>query len=369
MSVSLKKSPSGFTLVELLVVIAIIGILIGLLMPAVQAAREAARRMQCSNNLKQFGLALHNHHSAMDCFPGIGNSGNNAGTSPTNQMYSVQARLLPFMEAVALHEKIDYKQDVAKTGGGMGSTLSFLYHMHDVVQERLPVMQCPSQADRALVAGVFNRFVDPDNTVSEAVATAPLNYVLCNGDDIFRISATTEFNGKKTLKTSGLFHYLSCYNIAAIMDGTSNTMAMAEAVNADGQPYPSMSIADCAQKNFNKFLIGSAFTLKDSSNNTWATPEILAANNTGTKNWVATRGTSWVFGAPYCDVFSAFLPPNSKVPSANWMNFGFYTASSYHSGGVNVLMADGSVRLISDSVNPENWKAAATINGGEANGL
>jgi prepilin-type processing-associated H-X9-DG protein len=126
-----------------------------------------------------------------------------------------------------------------------------------------------------------------------------------------------------------------------------------------------MSIAECASKNLHKFLTGSNFALKDGSNNTWATPEILAANNTGDRNWTATRGASWVFGAPYCTVFSAFLPPNSRVPSANWMNFGFYTSSSYHTGCVNVLMADGSVRVVSDSISPASWRAAATINQGE----
>jgi prepilin-type processing-associated H-X9-DG protein len=351
--------------VELLVVIAIIGVLIALLLPAVQAAREAARRMSCTNNLKQFGLALHNYHATMDCFPGLGNEGNAVGTSPTNQMYSVQARILPFMEGVAIHEKIDYKQGNGQATAGMGSKVGFFYHLYDVVGTRLTVMQCPSSANSGLVNGVFARYTDAANSSFEDCETAPINYVLCNGDDIFRISAGTEFNSKKTLKTNGLFHYLSCYNIAAVTDGTSNTWAMSEAANADGQAYSAMSIDEVAEKKLHRFLIGSNLSLKDSSNNTWADPATLKANNTGNQNWNAQRGTSWIIGAPYCSVFSAFLPPNSTIPSANWMNFGFYGASSYHSGGVNTLRVDGSVTFISDTINYSAWRAGATIADGE----
>ncbi|MDR0870923.1 MAG: DUF1559 domain-containing protein [Planctomycetaceae bacterium] len=364
---SVRKFRFGFTLVELLVVIAIIGILIGLLLPAVQSAREAARRMQCSNHLKQFGLGLHNYHSAFDCFPGIGNEGSTVGTSPTNSMYSVQARLLPFMEAAAVHEKIDYKQPVAAATGGMGSPVAFGFHLYDVVQTRIPVMFCPSQTPQGLVSGAFKRFTSADHTAHEDCTTAPGNYVLCNGDDIFRISASTEFNGEKTLKTNGLFHYLSCHNIAAVSDGTSNTTAMSEACSGDGQPYPAMTLKEVAEQKMNRrfISIGPPLTLKDGSNNTWADPVTLAANNTAANSQNSTRCTSWVFGAPYCSAFSAFLPPNSAVPSCSWMNFGFYTSSSDHPGGLNVLRVDGSVAFVSDTVNYTVWKSAATIGGGE----
>ncbi|MDR1963336.1 MAG: DUF1559 domain-containing protein, partial [Planctomycetaceae bacterium] len=249
----------GFTLVELLVVIAIIGVLIAMLLPAVQAAREAARRMQCANNLKQYGLALHNYHSTFDCFPGIGNDGNavlfGATSSATSAMYSVQARLLPYMEQQQLHIAIDYSQNLME-GGSRGAQITFLYHVRDVVQARF--MTCPSDplANDTAIPGSFKRYTNPANSVSEDCPTAPGSYVLCNGDDIFRIGTST-IDGKATTVTNGLFHYYSCYNIAAVTDGTSNTMAMSEAAISDGQTYPAMTLAEVQDAKLHRILTGS----------------------------------------------------------------------------------------------------------------
>lgn len=362
---NVRKSKFGFTLVELLVVIAIIGILIALLLPAVQSAREAARRMQCNNNLKQFGLALHNYHSTFDCFPGIGNDGRVTVDSLTNSAYSVQARLLPYMEFASLHDLIDYSQALY-TGGGHSGSSAFGYHVHDAVQMHPSFMTCPSDPmSRQLIPGAFDRYTDAEHSATETCPTAPGSYVLCSGNNVFRISATTEWNDQKTLKTGGLFHYGSAYNIAAVTDGTSNTMAMSEAAISDGQSYSSMSIEDVQDKKLYKHLVGVTFTLKDGSGNVWSDPDTLAANNTGNKSWASYRCSSWILGAPYCSIYGAFLPPNSKVPSANWMNHGIYGAYSYHSGGVNVLRVDGSVGFVSDTINYDVWKGAATIGGGE----
>ncbi|MDR3109606.1 MAG: DUF1559 domain-containing protein [Planctomycetaceae bacterium] len=360
---SIRRPFFGFTLVELLVVIAIIGILIALLLPAVQAAREAARRMQCMNNLKQFGIALHNHHASYDRFPGIGATENAAVT--TNNMYSVQARLLPFTESTSLHDMIDYEQPVAAATGGMGSPLAFRYHLHDVVQSRIPIMSCPSSTENGLIASGFKRFTDVDNTTFEDCLTAPGNYVLCNGNDIFRIGATMEFDGKKTLKTNGLFHYGSNYSIAAVTDGTSNTIAMSESCNGDGQTRPAMTLDEVRDNKIYKSTIATNLDLSA----TYADPQALAAANTGSYTQGSNRCTSWVFGAPYCSVFSAFLPPNSTIPSCNWMNYGYYAASSNHSGGVNILRVDGSTTFVSETINYKTWKAMATISGGETESM
>ena len=365
---STKKHKLGFTLVELLVVIAIIGILISLLLPAVQAAREAARRMSCTNNLKQFGLALHNYHSSFDCFPGMGSGGHGMiGSSLTNSMFSVQARLLPYVEMAQLHDMIDYTQPLIASGGGHSGASAFGYHVHDALQAFLPLMFCPSDPQaRQLIPGSYQRFVDAEHSTSEPCSTAPGNYMVCAGDSVFRISATTIWDGKGTLKTGGLFHYDSCYNIGAVVDGTSNTMAMAEASISTGESYGSMSIAEAQEKKLYKHLVGVTFTLKDGDGYVWPNPEALAANNTGAKSWASYRGSSWIHGSPYSSVFTAFLPPNSKVPSCNWMNHGVYGAYSNHSGGVNVLRVDGSVQFASETVNYAAWRAAATMNGGEA---
>jgi prepilin-type N-terminal cleavage/methylation domain-containing protein/prepilin-type processing-associated H-X9-DG protein len=357
----------GFTLVELLVVIAIIGILIALLLPAVQAAREAARRMQCSNNLKQFGLALHNYHAGFNCFPGLGTDGHGTtGSSLTNSMFSVQARVLPYLEMAQLHDLIDYRIPLVGGGGGHAGASVFSFHVHDAVQMNLPIMSCPSDGNsRQLIPGSYQRFKDASESDTEACPTAPGNYMLCYGDNVFRISATTEWNGEKTLKTGGLFHYNSCYNIGAIIDGTSNTMAMSEVCISDGKSHTG-TLAEIQKSNLYKHLVGVNVTLTSSGSTLVETPEALANNyGTGNKSWSSYRGSAWIVGAPYCSVYGAFLPPNSKVPSTNWMNHGFYGAYSNHTGGVNVLFCDGSVHFVSETVNRDSWKGAATISGSE----
>jgi prepilin-type processing-associated H-X9-DG protein len=350
------------------VVIAIIGVLIALLLPAVQAAREAARRMSCANNLKQFGLALHNYHASFDCFPGIGTGGHGqAGASSlSNSMFSVQSRLLPYMEQSHLQGSIDYSLPLLLSDGSHGTGNTFGYHVREVVSKLLPIMTCPSdQIRKALPMGKWV-YIDAAHSDVEEAPTAPGNYVLNFGSDIFRISATTEWNGEKKLETNGLFYYNSCLGINAITDGTSNTMAMSEASSSDGQTYPKMPLEEVQSNKLYRHLVGTNLTLT-SSGTTLVADHIALASNYGTtdQSWSSYRCTSWILGIPYNCVYGAFLPPNSKVPSTNWMNHGFYGAYSYHPGGVNVVLADGSVRFISDTINYETWKAASTIGAGE----
>jgi prepilin-type processing-associated H-X9-DG protein len=356
----------------LLVVIAIIGILIALLLPAVQAAREAARRMQCANNLKQFGLALHNYHSSFNCFPGLGSDGHGqTGSSLTNSMFSVQARLLPYLEMAQLHDLIDYTVPLIAGGGGHDGASAFSFQVHDAVQLNLPIMSCPSDGNSSqLIPGGYLRYTDAAHSTTEATPTASGNYMLCYGDNVFRISdgsamgGMMAWNGLITLKTGGLFHYNSAYGIGAITDGTSNTMAMSEACISDGQSHTG-TLADIQKSNLYKHLVGMA-SLASSGTTLVTTPEALANNyGTGSLTWSSYRGSAWIVGAPYCSVYGAFLPPNSKVPSTNYMNHGFYGAYSYHNGGVNVLFCDGSVHFVSETINRDSWKGAATISGSE----
>jgi type II secretory pathway pseudopilin PulG len=185
----------------LLVVIAIIGVLIALLLPAVQAAREAARRMSCSSNLRQFGIALHNYHSAFECFPGIGSDGHGmTGSSMSNSVYSVQSRLLPFMEQESLQGLIDYNRPLIASGGGHAGVAAFGFHVHDVVQKFLTIMTCPSDPNKRTLntGGNYNRETDASGSATESCPTAPCSYMICYGSDIFRISSTTLWNGRQT---------------------------------------------------------------------------------------------------------------------------------------------------------------------------
>ena len=350
------STPRGFTLVELLVVIAIIGILISLLLPAVQVARESARRMQCSNNLKQFGLALHNYHSALNCFPGMAPS--------TVNGYSVQARLLPYMEQVQLLATLDLTQPLLfPSGMGAGGIKD---HAIAAATTAIPSFRCPSDGNGPKHVTCMNY---PPESGGANVAFATGNYMVCTGSDYSRYQAPNA----TTTKSNGLFYHSSCYNIGAIIDGTSNTMAVSEACIGDGVGLPgtSLSYDDCIKKpSHSRWLM-----YKDAPMGAGAAriqlpnDEALHRSLTGTSptsvGWGGDRGAAWILATPSYSAYNAFLPPNSRMPSYWNMNQGFFAAKSYHPGGVNVLMADGSVRLVTESINPESWKSAATINGGE----
>ncbi|MBU4272558.1 MAG: DUF1559 domain-containing protein, partial [Planctomycetes bacterium] len=153
-----RPARPGFSLVELLVVITIIGILISLLLPAVQAAREAARRMSCANNLKQIGLALHNYHSHYNCFPGLGTT--------TSTSFSVQAKLLPFVEQENLRNLIDFTQPLY-LGSSHSQTLNPAQAA--AARTRLSLFRCPSDAGEDMY----------EEKPGEVLAGG--NYVVCGG--------------------------------------------------------------------------------------------------------------------------------------------------------------------------------------------
>jgi prepilin-type processing-associated H-X9-DG protein len=224
-----------------------------------------------------------------------------------------------------------------------------------------------------LIQGDFKRHTDSSNTagVHEDCATAPANYVVCHGDQGFPVGTSSTINGEQfATKTNGLFHYFSNYSIASVTDGTSNTMAMSESIIGDGEELPATPLATIQANKLYREKIGASIAWL--TTNPWSsafTYEDLAANYTTTggadPKWAGYRCSAWISGMPYCSVYSAFLPPNSKVPSANRMNTGFYGVYSYHSGGVNVLRVDGSVTFVPDTINYSVWRAAATRDGGE----
>ncbi|MDR1493565.1 MAG: DUF1559 domain-containing protein [Planctomycetaceae bacterium] len=348
----------AFTLVELLVVIAIIGVLIALLLPAVQAAREAARRMSCTNNLKQWGIALHNYHDTMTCFPNLGYASANT--------FSVQAQLLPFTEQVSLHSLINYN---------LQPTDSSLY---PVVQTKLPFCLCPSEATKDLI---YCKVLGTKSLV------APNSYVVCTGPiyaAAAQISNPEAGVAISSLITRGLFHFWSkggtgmagttnaesnIYNFASITDGTSNTMAMSESIVGPGGTASTLTADVTGLSYSNGVSSGQYRTLMLAGNTAMfasTTPEDLASAMSATTSWYSDRCATWMIGRLQYVSYGAFLPPNTKVPSAWYnMNCGFLAARSYHTGGVNVLLCDGSVRRISDTIQPNSWKALSTISNGE----
>jgi prepilin-type processing-associated H-X9-DG protein len=358
-------------LVELLVVIAIIGVLIALLLPAVQAAREAARRMSCSSNLRQWGISLHNYHSAWESLPGL-------GTNSTNG-YSVQIRLTPYMEQQQIFDKLDLTQNML--GGSAMSGMWFLPHVIEAAEATLPVLHCPSDSAAKTRTTTYTKVAG--TTVSGGappLVAGTCNYMVCTGSDYARIDAPGTYSamtGITTTKPNGLFYHSSQYNFEAIQDGTSNTMALSEACVGIEQTTTSLTYDDCVASKVYRVLMysdspgGGSLNL-DTASQTGLTngtlgglDTYLSANQTPSAGWQNNRGLSWVLIQPAYTTFGAFIAPNAKMPSYWQMNQGFFIANSYHTSGVNAAFADGSVRWVTNSVDLRQWRLAASISDGE----
>ena len=204
MSRSLARS--AFTLVELLVVIAIIGILVGLLLPAVQAAREAARRMQCSNALKQLGLACHNYESTHKVFP-TGQIFSNQGVASRGPGWSWTALILPFVEQGNIHAAFDFKAHM-QNPASPNPTL---------VATRNPMFECPSAATIP-AAGVK----------ADGLTWGPTSYVGVAG------AFASSFDHTDALKRDGMFLRDIGIKFGDISDGTSNTLLVGETLHYNG---------------------------------------------------------------------------------------------------------------------------------------
>jgi prepilin-type N-terminal cleavage/methylation domain-containing protein len=299
--------PFAFTLVELLVVITIIGILIALLLPAVQAAREAARRMQCSNNMKQMGLAMHNYASSWNgCFP--------AGTYGKWQ-HGLFTYLLPYLERQALYDaamKTPYTSD-----NSYKNTIVSCYI-------------CPSWP----YAGSFTTFAVGALATYQGVAGTTLA-------PTYNLSNTTTFTatGFGNIPNNGMFGVVNPANrvfmrrIAEVKDGLSNTLAMGEFVQID--------------------LPGGSYTTPPGNVRPW----MLGA----------CCGSSATYGdiAPYTmrvlvNAINTACIRDHPVP------FNHLPMGSFHPGGMNALVGDGSVAFLSENIDLTLYKKLATVDGGEA---
>jgi len=320
----------GFTLVELLVVIAIIGVLIGLLLPAVQAAREAARRSHCQNNLKQLGLATHLYMDTMGALPPMCI----LKQDQLSTTWSVQARILPYIEQSNLQQLIDWR-------------LSWSLQPN-VCQTRVPTFLCPSE-------------IQDQPAVQPTMTHYPLNYA-ANSGTWFQWDPVTNAHG------DGAFVVNASLKPANFVDGMSNTLGLAEvkAFNAD-------------------FIDGGAPTAPGTPPPS-SPQEILNYGGNFTPNFGHTQ---WVNGLIIHTGFTTTFPPNTRIPYVNpadgktydmdftsirlgytltgctYVTFG---SRSHHPGVVNAMMMDGSGRSFSSTIDGNIWRALGTCAGGETTG-
>jgi len=355
----------GFTLIELLVVIAIIAVLIALLLPAVQAAREAARRAQCVNNLKQMGLALHNYHSTTNVFP----SGGSAASIPGGGIrtmwgsWSAQSMMLPYMEQTPVYNSINFW--LVNIGDGTSQAVN----------------------STASVTRI-NSFVCPSGPL---YAGRSFQYTIISGDfptnNYFAsVGSSLNFDGTAgSGAPNGAFQLGGAMiGLRDITDGSSNTIAFGEwrtgdddrnklsmpqdVINLTGSQYPNG--ANWNSPLMNMPLGGQPFVA-------WvATCSGAAKASIGTDNNRSGVGQRWDMGLFGRTLGNTLLAPNPPYPNCEINTWGqgefdapgMYGLSSFHSGGANVAMADGSVKFLKSSTNNLTMWSLGSRNQGEVIG-
>ncbi len=287
------------------------------LMPRSSHNHQPARRSQCKNNLKQWGLALHNYHDTHKCFPPY-----SGGTAENGERLSGRAMLLPFLEQAPLWDQI-------ATAPGQGGDPMNLKLVDPVRGDVIEVFLCPSSS-----------------IPTTGVGPSHASYVFNVGDQLDFGSGVEDFPNR--MLTHGPFAWRQCFKIRDILDGTSNTIAMAE--RDLGNPSNKRDILGRVAE---VAATSPADCLATASNGQYLA-KVSVLNELMSERWAS--------GHPFYSVFTTAVPPNgpscaASAPPSGKSVGGWFTASSRHTGGVNVLMCDGTVRFVNDSIDVGNLKA------------
>ncbi|WP_437222085.1 DUF1559 domain-containing protein [Planctomicrobium sp. SH661] len=337
MPYSTASRKRGFTLIELLVVIAIIAVLIALLLPAVQQAREAARRSQCKNNLKQLGLAVQNYHDVYNMFPSRANGpglydGGDSATSYRNCLSGFVA-LLPFYDQQATYQVIQSNPSQVVPWNASFAPWT----------TELSMLLCPS--DGLTVPG-------------SVAVVGRVNYAFSAGDSRTDAQMMGTWIGgySQGQNNRGIFGHNSAVRMRDVSDGTSNTIALSELdrpESADGSgrgnlaPHLGMDISPI-----------TCLAMFNRSTDAYASGTPMYSGY--------IRGHGWAMGQTAYTGFNTILPPNSAPSCMSMGDYGggFLPAASQHTGGVQAVFADGSVRFISENISTGDLSYSSEVTGG-----